>query len=60
MSQIILASPGRKTRGVFHTREDAREFQNERPDWTEDVPRCKKCGLELVVTDGRPHSCPHY
>lgn len=60
MNQIVLTAPNRRVRGIFNSREDAREFRSERPDWTEDVLTCPKCGLELIVVDGSPHKCPHY
>jgi hypothetical protein len=60
MSQIVLTSPNRRVWGVFNTREDAREFQKVKPSWTEDVPKCPKCGLQLVIEDGVPHRCPHF
>lgn len=60
MSQIILASPGRKTWGRFNTRKEALEFKTERPDWTEVPLTCEKCGLQIEVMDGLPHKCPHF
>lgn len=60
MSQIVLASPSRKTWGIFNTRKDAREFQEAKPGWTEEALRCAKCGLLLEVVDGLPHKCPHF
>lgn len=60
MSQIVLASPSRKTWGIFNTRKDAREFQEAKPDWTEVALKCPKCGLQLVIEDGVPHRCPHF
>jgi hypothetical protein len=60
MSQIVLTSPNRKVQGVFHTREDARKYQEAKPDWTEVVLTCSKCGLKIVVENGLPHKCPHF
>lgn len=60
MHQVTLTSPTRNTRGRFNTRKEALEFQAERPDWTEDVPKCPKCGLNLVIENGSAHKCPHY
>lgn len=60
MNQVILASPNRRVRGIFNSREDARKYQEAKPDWTEVVLTCSKCGLELTVVDGSPHKCPHY
>lgn len=60
MPQTILASPVRKTWGVFTSRRDAREFQVAKPDWTEVGLKCEKCGLLLEVVDGSPHKCPHF
>jgi hypothetical protein len=60
MYQVTLTSPTRNTRGRFNTRKEALEFQAERPDWTEDVPKCPKCGLDIVIESGSAHRCPHY
>ncbi len=60
MSQVILASPSRKTWGRFNTRKEALEFQAERPDWTEIVLKCPKCGLDLIIENGVAHRCPHF
>jgi uncharacterized protein YbaR (Trm112 family) len=60
MNQVILASPNRRVRGIFNSQKDAREFQEAKPDWTEEALRCKKCGLLLEVVDGLPHKCPHF